>query len=33
MVFWLKFSVSSANSRIRDQELFITLSFSMRVIK
>ena len=33
MVFWLKFSVSSANSRIRYQELFITLSFSMRVIK
>lgn len=26
MVFWLEFSVSSANSRVRDQELFIALS-------
>lgn len=33
MVFWLEFSVSSANSRIRDQELFTTPSFSVRVIK
>lgn len=33
VVSWLEFSVSSANSRVRDQELFIALSFPVRFIK
>lgn len=32
MVFWLKFSVSSANSGIKDEELFHALSFPVRAI-